>query len=309
MNMPRPNKTIVATAKAAPHLDIQQIENILDQPSFNSISESAFAILRKEIKKADPKDPLLWLYGRLAYISESTSTSIRLLASTSQIIPAIALARVRLEQMIISSYLMHEEPDVALVPYLKHHPIDAYRSNKNALANPDLAKFMSQELHDSTCMVARAAKFKIDPSYDGTDAILNRSKWTSLDLLSMAKKRDAITRNSKGPSASPMELSYTAFYRDFSSIVHSNSMGISPDFIEPTLSESGGLTFRPLQIWSQYLAMTLASWDTINVCELMEAMDLKENNQLKDLNKLWIELRDSYFDNKDKAEQDSGGNG
>lgn len=267
---------------------------------FRAISESAFEILNECLDSTNSRDPLVWLYGRFSYLAESTSSSVRMLVSSANLLPAIALARVRLEQIVVTSYLIHEEADVALTPYLKHYPIDAYRSNKGAIEVPDLAKHLAPAAHEATYRAAQAAKAAIDQNFDGTDAMLNRSKWTKLDLLSMARRRDVLTKGAKGPSAFPLELSYASFYRDFSSVVHTSSMGISPDFVTVEFSSGGRYKFRPLGIWADYLTMTLASWDILNVFELLKAMEIDREPQLKALNSKWNQLRDTFFAEKDK---------
>jgi hypothetical protein len=102
---------------------------LFNQADFSSISENALQILQTGLSKPVSSDPLPVLYARFAYLARTTSESIRALIQTSNIVPAIALARVRLEQVIVTSYLIHEEPKVARVPYLMHYPIDAYRSH------------------------------------------------------------------------------------------------------------------------------------------------------------------------------------
>ncbi len=227
-----------------------------------------------------------------------------MLVSSANLLPAIALARVRLEQIVVASYLIHEDADTALVPYLRHYPIDAYRSNKGAIGSPELAKHLSPVAHEATYRAAKSAKSVIDKDYDGADSMLNKSKWTKLDLLSMAKRRDLLTKGAKGPSSFPLELSYTSFYRDFSSVVHTSSMGISPDFVTVELGAGGELKFRPLGIWTNYLTMTLASWDILNVFELLRAMEIDREPELKALNTKWNQLRDAFFAAKEQeAEQ------
>jgi hypothetical protein len=276
---------------------------------FSSISESALQILRAELSKPAGSDPLVRLYARFGYLARTTSDSIRTLIETSNIVPAIALARVRLEQVIVSSYLIHEAPHVARVPYLMHHPIDAYRNHKGAIEHPELAKHLSQTALQATRTVAMAAKGLLDPAFDGTDAKLNRSKWTNLDLLSMAKRRDALTKDLKGPSPFPLEMSYLSFYRDFSSVTHTTSMSISPEFVSLSVAEDGSLRFEPVAIWGQYLAMTLSSWDILHVYELLKAVARSRDADLKALNQRWTSLRDDFFQRKDSAELCAAPNG
>src|SRR5882672_9105838 len=124
---------------------------------FSSISESALQIFQAGLSNPSSSNPLVMLYARFGYLARTTSDSIRTLIQTSNIVPAIALARVRLEQVIVSSYLIHENPQVARVPYLMHHPIDAYRNHKGAIDNPELGKHLSQTALQVARVVAMAA--------------------------------------------------------------------------------------------------------------------------------------------------------
>lgn len=282
---------------------------LLNQADFSGISESALQILQTELSKPAGSDPLPMLYARFGYLARTTSQSIRTLIQTSSIVPAIALARVRLEQVIVTSYLIHEEPKVARVPYLMHYPIDAYRNHKGAIEHPDLAKHLSQSALQTTRAVAMSAKQFMDPAFDGTEAKLSRSKWTNLDLLSMARRRDVLTKDLKGPSPSPLELSYLSFYRDFSSVTHTTSMSISPEFVSLIQVEDGSLRFEPDPVWGQYLAMTLSHWDILTTYELLEAVGKPQGAELKALNDRWTALRDKFFADKDRAEPGAPPNG
>lgn len=267
---------------------------------FFDISAEAFGVYSAAMANADFRDPLVFLYSRFGYLAENTSWSARLLISWDAALPAIALGRVRLEQIIVSSYLMHENTDAALTPYLMHYPIDSYKSNKEAIKNAQLKHFLSEDAHDVTFQAALAAKHKIDPTFDGSISSLGRSKWTELDLLSMAKRRDTLTKNEKNISRYPLELSYLSFYRDFSSMVHSGSLSISPEFVALVSTRDGHCEIAANPIWPPYLMMTLSTWDILHVFELLSAMEINREVELKALHSRWLSHRDAFFAVKDR---------
>ncbi len=267
---------------------------------FADISAEAFAVYKAAIAAADFADPLVFFYSRLGYFAESTSSAIRLLASWDTALPAIALGRVRLEQVIVTSFLIHEDTKAALTLYLAHYPIEAYKSNKEAIKNEQLKQFLSKEAHDATTLAAVAAKKHLDQEFDGSSASLNRSKWTELDLLSMAKRRDLLTKDSRNISRYPLELSYLSFYRDFSSVVHSGSMSISPEFVAMFSTQDGKVQIISNPVWSRLLMMALSTWDILHIFELLAAMQIDRESELKALHSRWLLHRDDYFKEKDK---------
>ena len=154
-----------------------------------------------------------------------------------------------------------------------------------------------------------SAKQLTDPAFDGSEAKLSRSKWTNLDLLSMARRRDVLTKDLKGPSPAPLEVDYLSFYRDFSSVTHTTSMSISPEFVSLIRVEDGSLRFEPVPVWGQYLAMTLSNWDILTAYELLGAVGKLRSAELKALNYRWTALRDDFFHQKDRAEPGAAPNG
>jgi hypothetical protein len=268
---------------------------------FFDLSADAFAFYGKMISGANANDPLIYFYSRFGYLAQSTSWSIRLLTSWEATLPAVALARVRLEQVILCSYLIHEETHVALRPYLNHLQIEQFLNNKEAIKNPTLKPQLDPKAHEELQKAAIEAKKKIDASYDGSPESLNRSKWTRLDLLSMAKRRDVLTKGSPNICHHPLELSYLAFYRDFSSLVHSGGMALSPEFLAMVQIDEKNCFLAPRPVWSRYLMMVLATWDILQVFELLTNMQMTCEKELKELHDRWLVCRDEYFGSNSTA--------
>lgn len=270
---------------------------------FFDISEGAFEIYRAKLHKAKALDPLIFFWSRFGHCTESTSWSIRMLTSWESTLPAVALGRVRLEQVIVSSYLIHEKTTVALTPYLFHMHIDNYLHAKEAMQDPVLRTFLDAKSLEASRQVAIAAKKRLDPNYDGTVKSLNQSRWTKLDILSMARKRDAITKGYENISRYPLVAHYNAFYRDFSGLVHTLGLGISPQFLGMFRTGESAVGLMPQPFWSRYLILTLAAWDILNVFELLSVMQRDCESELKDLHGRWLECRDAYFSEKDSVKK------
>ncbi len=263
--------------------------------SFAEISAEAFRIYNEALRGADRNDPLVYLYSRFGFLSESVSWSIRSLVSWNRVLPAMPLARVRLEQIIITSYLIFEDVEIALKPYLRQFPIDQFRNTREAMSNATLRPHLSDEVHAQVTAAAQAARKQMDPTFAGPPESIATKKWTNLDLLSMARRRDQLTTTLRNASRFPLENSYTAFYRDFSALVHTSSMAVSPEFLVDVRLPDGRIVTVQDPVWNRNLVMVLSTWDILHVFELLRAMELDREEKLKELNSRWVEQRDLVF--------------
>ncbi len=268
---------------------------------FFDISGRAFETYRAKMDKASFADPLISFWSRFGHYAESTSWSIRMLTSWEATLPAVALGRVRLEQVVVNSYLMHEKTETALTPYLLHMHIDNYRHAKEAIQDPDLKKFLDEKSVQASRRGDVAARKRLNPKFDDSEKALTQSRWTKLDLLSMARKRDALTKGLQNISRQPLVASYNAFYRDFSGLVHTLGSGISPQFLGVLRTGEKDAVLMPQPVWSRYLMMTLAHWDIVNIFEILSVMQCDCENELKPLHEQWLAHRDAYFAERDKA--------
>ena len=178
---------------------------------FFDLSAESFSLYHNKIRAADSNDLIVQFWARLAYYAESTSWSMRLLTSWDASLPAIALARVRLEQIIICSYLIHENTNDGLGPYLKNLHVERFWNSKHAERNPVLKKILD-EIKEKQSPGLQQVREKILENY--SFETFNR-KWTKLDLFSMSKKRDTLTKRLPNISHLPLELSYAAVYGSF----------------------------------------------------------------------------------------------
>jgi Family of unknown function (DUF5677) len=128
--------------------------------------------------------------------AEETSRAIGQLREASLMLPALALLRVRLEQTIICSYLLHEESDEIYHRYFSFGPITEYRTLSEVLKRPELAEHTLGRV-DMDAM--RTAALQVERSFNaGFDIQRGKftSKWTALDLYSMALRRDTVCEES-----------------------------------------------------------------------------------------------------------------
>lgn len=156
--------------------------------AFCSISEKSLALFHEGVWGHDRghETPVEHLFTRLTYISETTSTAIRLNATWALTLPAMSLLRDRYEQTVRSSWLARQPDSVELVKYIASHYAKA---NK-------VFRGLSPKARD----VLEDASFKFDPWMTDTPTKEERAyleRWNSLDLYSMAKKRDALAPCSK----------------------------------------------------------------------------------------------------------------
>ena len=109
---------------------------------FTEISRRAFEIYHEKVSPENSKRfrPVHHLFLRELYLAETTSFSIRLLTSWAMILPALALARVRLEQTIVCSFIVHEDEAKGLEPFVKFIPIGDYMNTRAALSDSGIAK-------------------------------------------------------------------------------------------------------------------------------------------------------------------------
>jgi hypothetical protein len=258
---------------------------------FSKISSDSFALYHDGLKQVDENNLIMHFWARLAYYAESTSWSIKLLTSWEAALPAVALARIRLEQIIICSYLIHENTDIALGPYLKHLNAERFSYSKQAEQNPVLRNILD-EIKEKELPGSKKIQEQLRENFSFRS--ISR-KWTKLDLLSMAKKRDTLTKRLPNISHQPLELSYAAVYGTFSSLVHSGVAAFSNDFLARQF-EPPKIGFKPQPFWSTYLVMTLSSWDILHVFELLTKMDVDREKELEELFNRFLKYRDEYFE-------------
>jgi hypothetical protein len=219
-----------------------------------------------------------------------------MLTSWDASLPAVALARIRMEQTIVCSYLIHENTDVGLGPYLKHLHIEKYWNSKHAEKNPVLKKILDEiRERDMPGLNQLREQILENVSFES----VNR-KWTKLDLLSMAKKRDTLTKKLPNISHQPLELDYAALYGSFSSLVHSGIAAFSNDYLDKRI-EPPKIVLTPKPEWSTGLLTHLARWDILQTFEVLTRVQIDCETELKALYERYLTYRDEYLAMKEKS--------
>jgi hypothetical protein len=185
---------------------------------FIEISAKAFTLL-ESIKCPEPTNfeslSRKTLFD-LSVMAETTSICMQFAVSHSLQVPAFALTRVRLEQCIVSSFLIHAPEEEGMRRYLNHLPIQMY----------DVAKkrgphFGFGAVTASVERQAREAQQVLAPRGEFKDGRFERT-WSRLKLWEMAKQRDALAKNSS-PLPWPLEDEYWRLYPLTSLFVHGAS--------------------------------------------------------------------------------------
>lgn len=135
--------------------------------SFQLLSTKAFQSYHKVFNQHNSliSRPIHHLFTRMAYQAETTSLSIHLSNSWALNLPALALTRVRLEQTIICSYLIHEDEVVGLAPFVTYISIGEYKGTKAALEDPTIARNLTSVNMGNLEAEAVKAQQDFNPSF------------------------------------------------------------------------------------------------------------------------------------------------
>ncbi len=242
-----------------------------DVRQVQEVSEGALHLFHRLRPKAPETQPARFrdiIFGSVE-IGESTTRAITTLLAQDQHLPAIALVRVRLEQLIVASYLVHEQPEVGLKPYAAFVPITEYQVSKAVLAEPFLAPHVQGRIQvDDLRAKAFAAQLDINPGFDIKDGKL-QAKWTPLDLYSMAVKRDTLVDKATFVISRHFPLAglYTSFYKAASSVVHADASALASPFRGTLKSDDRTLEIDAATFWRLLLPALVMTYDLIQCYE------------------------------------------
>jgi len=167
-------------------------------------------------EKAD-EDSRDYLMTRLMYISESTSTAIRLNASWALTHPAMSLTRDRYEQVVRFTYLARQKDDVEIKKFFAYYHSRAnkiFRSLQEA-AKEEFTKIVDDPPEWTLRKFTAEERARFD-------------SWATLDLKSMVAKRDKLpTFGTTALAQQKLELYYAPIYAQFSSVSHSDMYSVA----------------------------------------------------------------------------------
>lgn len=204
--------------------------------------------------------------------AKNTSFSIRALSTLAQPIEAYALLRIRLEQLIISSYLIHEEQEKGITSFKNFYPVIEYNLAATINKNENLKRAISLAFPEYVHLLDEKIKsiFKrMEESYDFQDDIYKR-KWTNLKINQLAERRDKLIDSHDVISQFKLLDYYNTVYKIASSIVHSDVASISENFI--TLNDSNVVVPQELYVFTNII--TLVHFDIIQCYEVAKYFKL-----------------------------------
>lgn len=264
--------------------------------AFADLSDKAFTLFDKLINEnwSLLSMPIHHLFLRIAYQANATSLAIRLNNSWALILPAFALTRVRLEQTIICSYLLHEEETIGLLPFVAYIPVGKHKATRIVMEDSSLAKHLSHI--DLTAIETEAVKAQQEftPSFSLNNDKFERN-WTKLDLRSMAKRRDALVNASSSVFKQSLEREYITIYKQACSVVHADCSSLSYSFLDLFPSPSGTPVLMAVPSWAVIVAATTARYDILQCYEILEWIGILAGQEYKQLMDNWVEARDKHI--------------
>ena len=256
---------------------------------FHTISSRAFELFHRCVdgRKAGFSRPVQYLFLRIAYQAETTSVALRHANSWALNLPAFALTRVRLEQAIVCSYLIHEDESLGLRPFMAHIPIGEHRGVVAAMEDPDLAPHLASQVNpDTTLSRAVDAQRELDPDFDVADDKLSRS-WTKLDLRSMARRRDELVARIDPRPGNRLEAHHVSIYKVASSVVHADGSSLSFRFMDGIAIDGEPPVLMALPSWAVVVAASTAHYDILQVSEILDYLGCASKTDLAGLSTAW----------------------
>lgn len=273
--------------------DISLFSNNPVITDFNRVCSESYTRYHKNLspEKVGKLNVRQHLFIRLLYSAETTSSSIFLLIQKGLILQALALLRLRLEQVIVNSYLIHEETEKALEPFVYHMSIKRYRDSKLAESNPKIKENLDPKFHSSNLrQQAIEDQVELDPSFDLKTEKFQRG-WTKLDLLSMAIARDKLTNTLDLISKRPLEMVYKGIYPLTSGIVHCDMSAVSKDFLEVfQLEKEKPGVLMPVPSWAIITAGYCCMLDIIQTHETLKWLGYEDLTFYKELERKRIKV-------------------
>jgi hypothetical protein len=196
-----------------------------------------------------------YLFTRLTYISEVTSTAIRLNASWALTHPTMSLTRDRYEQIVRFSWLARQHDNTEIQKFVTYY---------HAAANRIFTKLKEAAKEEFNKMVDNPPDWSIKALTKEEKRYLGA--WDAMDLLSMAKKRDALPGFGQSDIArQKLEIYYAPIYNQFSSVSHSDMYSVA--LLELHKNPQGQLVLAADPHWPATLAAFNSLFDTIQCYE------------------------------------------
>lgn len=247
---------------------------------FAELSERAYG--RLDELRGGPKrvgeSPTEFLITRLCYLAETTSVAIRLNASWALSLPAMSLTRDRYEQAVRFSWLARQTDNEQIAAFFAFYYAKTNKVMRGV--SDDIRKDMADQLKQ---LWMTETPTKEERDYLG--------RWESLDLHSMAKKRDALPSKVKGKAGDePLADQYVPIYQQFSSVSHGDMYAVK--LVELQEVGPGQLTLAPNPNWPFVLTAQTSLFDIIQCHEALAMLGKHDTPQFDDLCYEWHGISD-----------------
>jgi len=260
--------------------------------AFCDISKNCFELFHESIggHERQRETPREHLTTRMLYISEATSSAIRLSVTWALSLPAMSLVRNRYEQVVRHSWLMHQSDNAEMVKYLGFHyakaskvysQLDEATRNELLRMNVDVDEWLTEKL-------TKEQRHYLE-------------RWEKLDLESMVKKRDTLL-NDDVPCRAQRELAdlYTPVYRQFSSVSHFDMY--SMNMLGLHKSPNGLFVLAPDPWWPAILCLYTSLLDLIHCSEASKlAYRVDRQADWASLFDRWRGYRDRVIDRREHS--------
>ncbi len=234
-------------------------------------SANAFSTFREGISDLDRSQLTTKQKGLIALVEngQKTSEAVQLLRKSGFYVHAVGLVRMRLEEVIVCSYLIHEPAHEVAERYFTYGPVGTYLTAKKALDDPYLASVVTtptelSALHLEAAIIER----NFNPGFSIESGKFS-PKWTALDLYSMALKRDGLAEG-RYPLVLPLKLAplYNSFYKTGSAVLHVDASVLSTPFVGQLVGIDG-VARDVSRFWNMVIPGMLVAYDQ---CQCMEVM-------------------------------------
>jgi Family of unknown function (DUF5677) len=248
---------------------------------FSSISDRAYDLYSEASggNEHGKETPTQHLAIRMMYIAHATSIALRINSSWALTHPALSLLRDRYEQVVRFSWLARQSDNVEIAKFLASYYAKSIKLHQS---------MTDQQRAEFDKLIRTSPDWLKENPTKAQSQYLN--SWNSVDLLSLAKKRDML------PPLSPCKLGraaladlYNSIYAHFSSVTHYDmySMNILGFHRSPT----GQYILAADPAFSQIIFLNCALFDLIQCyegarCYFAADLDERFDALLAELNEL-----------------------
>lgn len=217
----------------------------------------------------------------------NTSYSIRLLTTYRQTLEAFALLRIRLEQGILFSFLIHSKPEDGFIPYVQDIGRVDYRAYQSLDKDPELRDLLAELTPwkiDAAKILASLNEKMIDPDFDLEKDKLKR-KWTKLSLYDMAVCRDQKLPECEAPMSTELTKLYLGLYKPSSIIVHCDTGCLTDNFLTLNSLPGGGKQLGPQLVYFFLNLIHVANLDLLQNYEMLYFLNKPGKKRIAELYK------------------------